>query len=122
MSEKTTDPVVFMRSTIIGNSGAKKFVPGSGRRLQLYIGGHKDNGNKQLVKLIADLTKLVDSPRGAKLDIHSGTKEYEGRTFASSFMYIKGVEEKTETIGFKDKEVTESSTEAKAAELNKESA
>lgn len=123
MADKANDPVVFVRAAMTGTSGAKSFTGGSGQRLQLYIGGHTDErANGQLENLVAVLSDLLKHPKGAKLDIHFGTKQIEDRSFTSAFLYVKKVEEKSGGKSYENKVTTGRSTEAKVAAMNKESA
>lgn len=89
MSELTKDVMLVAKSTRAGKD--KK------GRDQLDI----SLSQEEAVKLLEELTKLASNERGVKLAIHYGEKQSEsGRTFLSSFFFIKAIQEYT---GFQSK-------------------
>lgn len=75
------DPLIAVRSTVRGKNSK------GGDRLTLYI------SQEVAGELLAVLSQLKDETRGVKLDIHTNKKEYEGRSFDSSFFFVKAVQE-----------------------------
>jgi len=75
------DPMFLFRSTMVGKNSK------GGDRLQLYM------DQEQVVGLIEHLTTLLGNDRGVKLDIHTSDKVKDGRSFKSSFAFIKAVAE-----------------------------
>jgi len=84
-SEKEKDVMIKFRTTISGKNSK------GGDRLQLYL--NQEEGEALLGELQAALQS--GGEKGAKFDIHTSDKEYEGRRFKSSIAFVKPVQEKT---------------------------
>ncbi len=79
------DPIITVRSTMKGKDSKQRDV------LTLYIGGEGERNVGQVDTLIAALVAAKDNPAGVKLKIHTEQKEYNGRTFDSSFFFVSVV-------------------------------
>lgn len=49
--------------------------------------------------MIAALEATRANPKGAKLTLHTGKKEHEGRSFDSTFGFVKGVDDNGQSFG-----------------------
>lgn len=80
MSEMRKDVMIVTKSTTRSKSD-------KGDRLQVSL------TRDEVPKLIAALEALKDNERGVKLDAHIRVKEYQGRTFDSTFFFVKPIQE-----------------------------
>lgn len=79
--ERSKDTMLLFKSV-------KKDVNDKGKlRVQLSM------SPDQLKALIAELSKHVAAPRGAKIDMHVSKKTYEGREFDSGIAFVKEIQE-----------------------------
>jgi hypothetical protein len=81
MSEQTKDPIISTKSTTLGESSK------GANRLTISL------PQEQVQALIQELGKLLENPRGVKLDIHTAKRSGPRGEFLSSFMFVKGIQE-----------------------------
>jgi hypothetical protein len=75
------DPLFSGKSTSIGQDSKGR------ARLTVSV------TQEEAVKIVETLTGLLDNPRGIKFDFHTGEKQWEGKTFLSTFFYVKAVQD-----------------------------
>lgn len=78
--EYTKDPILMCKSTKISKD--KK----GNDRIELSL------SQEDAVKLIEAATKLLDNPRGVKLDVHVTTRTSQaGKEFNGAYFFVKGI-------------------------------
>ena len=81
MSEQVKDPMITTKSTTLGESSK------GANRLTISL------PQEQVQALITELGKILENPRGVKLDIHTAKRQGPRGEFLSSFMFVKGIQE-----------------------------